>query len=254
MEGEEGREGGVNGVGLYYGEEEEEDAALLYPSLIEKDGEEEEEEEGEKGGGGSRGGRPGVNTRRLSLRPAGGVGGGKGGGRGGLQHDFDNVAGLSSASSSLTPTATDGRDGSGGRGAAGGRRTMAGARAAAAAAVAGGGGGGGRSRGNTLFTPPERVPFVAVDGFKHQIQALINKNRGLVAEGTAATATIHRLEGELAALKGVISGKEDEIGSLHYQMARLGRQVDKLTAELAGGGGGKEGGRVGGLGVRKENL
>jgi len=241
----------VDGIGLYYGEEKEEDASLIYPSLIEEDEEEEEEEGGgDKGGRASGGGKPGTNTRRLSLRPAGRVGGGRGRGRGGLQHDFDTVAGQPSASSSLTPTDNDGRGGSGGRGAVGGRRTMAGAGGAAAGAV--GGGMGGRSRGNTLFTPPERVPFVAVDGFKHQIQALINKNRGLVAEGTAATATIHRLEGELAALKGVIGGKEDEIGSLHYQMARLGRQVDKLTAELAGGG--KERGRAEGMGMRKENT
>ena len=221
---------------------------MLYPSLIEEDGEEEEEDEEEGGEGGreGRGGRPGANTRRL--RPAGG---GKGGGRGGLQHDFDNVAGPSFTSSSLTPTEGNASGGSGGRGAAGGRRrAMAGA---GAAAGGGGGGGGGRSRGNTLFTPPERVPVVAVEGFQQQIQALVNKNRGLVAERTAATATIHRLEGELAALKGVISGKEDEIGSLHYQMARLGRQVDKLTAAAVATGGG-EGGRGGGLGVRKENL
>ena len=31
-------------------------------------------------------------------------------------------------------------------------------------------------------------------------------------------ATIHRLEGEIAALKGALGGKEDEIGSLQYKV------------------------------------
>jgi chromosome segregation ATPase len=78
------------------------------------------------------------------------------------------------------------------------------------------------------------VPVVVTEGLHHQISELLDKNRGLVVEQTAARATIHRLERDLAAWKGKVTGKEEEIGSMRYQMARLERQVEKMTGSMGG--------------------